>query len=69
MKELGLHLASPAVGRNRLRRTMNHIIKRKDVKVPLSDGAYALADIYNPVLPRFQTRLPAFPTGVPSPIP
>ena len=48
MQELGQKLVSPAYARNYLRRAMNGIVKQTDVKVPMRDGAYVLADIYRP---------------------
>lgn len=48
MEELGSKLVSPAVARNYLRRAMNGIIKETDVKIPMRDGGYVLADIFRP---------------------
>lgn len=48
MAELGVELASAASARNNLRRAMNGIVKECDVRVPLRDGGYVLADIYRP---------------------
>lgn len=48
MEELGSRLVSPATARNYLRRAMNGIVKKTDVKIPTRDGGYVLADIFMP---------------------
>lgn len=46
--QLGTMLCSPACARNHLRRRMNGIIRSSDVKVPMRDGGYVLADVFRP---------------------
>ena len=41
-------LRSPAAARNELRRNIRGIVKMTDVKVPLRDGSYVLADVFRP---------------------
>lgn len=45
---LGVRIVSPAFARNCLRRAMEGIVMRSDVKVPMRDGGYVLADIFMP---------------------
>ncbi len=45
---LGIKLVSPAFARNCLRRAMEGIVMHTDVKIPLRDGGYVLADIFMP---------------------
>lgn len=47
--ELGATLRTGAQARNHLRRTMLGIKKMTDVKIPMRDGAYLLADIFLPI--------------------
>ena len=47
--ELGATLRTAAQARNHLRRTMLGIKKMTDVKIPMRDGAYLLADIFLPI--------------------
>jgi predicted acyl esterase len=47
--DLKLVLRSAAEARNHLRRTLLGIKKQPDVKIPMRDGAYLLADIYLPI--------------------
>lgn len=51
MDDLGSQLRTGAEARNHLRRSLLGIKKMTDVKIPLSDGAYALADIFMPIEP------------------
>lgn len=48
ISKLGTKLCSPANARNHLRRRMNGIIKNSDIKVPMRDGSYVLADVFRP---------------------
>lgn len=48
MEALGSKLVSPYVARNYLRRSMNGIRKKTDVKIPTRDGGYVLADVFMP---------------------
>ncbi len=48
MEALGSKLVSPAVARNYLRRAMNGIVKKTNIKIPTRDGGYVLADIFMP---------------------
>ncbi len=48
-KELGKTLPSAAVAKNIVRRCGAGIRKERDVKIPVSDGGYVLADIYRPL--------------------
>ncbi len=48
-KELKLTLRSPAQARNHLRRTLYGIRKFTDVRIPMRDGSYLLADIFRPI--------------------
>lgn len=47
--ELNASLRTPAQARNHLRRSMLGIKKLTDVKIPLRNGLYVLADIYQPI--------------------
>ncbi|MBO0731364.1 MAG: CocE/NonD family hydrolase, partial [Acidimicrobiaceae bacterium] len=47
--KLGLTLRPVVVARNHLRRSIAGIRKLSDVKVPLRDDSYLLADVYRPV--------------------
>lgn len=46
--ELKLTLRTSAQARNQLRRSLMHIRRTVDVKIPTRDGSYLLADIYYP---------------------
>lgn len=48
-QELGAGLRSPAEARNHLRRTLYGIRKSSDVRIPMRDGGYVLADSYRPI--------------------
>ncbi|MFH0768196.1 MAG: CocE/NonD family hydrolase, partial [Chloroflexota bacterium] len=48
-KELGVRLRSAAEARNHLRRSILGIRKMTDVKVPMRDGTYLLADVFRPI--------------------
>lgn len=41
-------LYSPAVARNELRRNILGILRFRDVKIPLANGSYVLADVFRP---------------------
>ena len=45
---LGVKIVSPAFARNCLRRAMEGITMHSDIKIPLRDGGYVLADIFMP---------------------
>jgi predicted acyl esterase len=47
--ELKLTLRTPAQARNHLRRTLHGIKKMTDVKIPMGDGSYVLADVFRPI--------------------
>jgi predicted acyl esterase len=47
--ELGMPLPTPSQARNYLRRTAHGIRKLTDVKIPIRDGTYLLADIFMPI--------------------
>ncbi len=44
-------LSDPATTRNELRRNIRGIIKMTDVKIPVRDGSYVVADVFRPALP------------------
>ena len=46
---LGKALAPAAVAKNIVRRTAAGIRKERDVKIPVADGGYVLADVYRPL--------------------
>lgn len=48
-KHLKSVLRTPEQARNHLRRTMYGIKKSSDVKIPMSDGSYLLANIFHPI--------------------
>ncbi len=48
-KAVGKKLAPVALAKNIVRRCANGIRKERDVKIPVSDGGYVLADIYRPL--------------------
>jgi putative CocE/NonD family hydrolase len=48
-EDLNLTLRTPAQARNHLRRTLYGIRETTDVKVPMRDGSYILADIFRPI--------------------
>ena len=48
-RELNLTLRTPAQAKNMLRRTLYGIHKTTDVKVPVRDGSYMLADVFKPI--------------------
>lgn len=47
--KMGKTLASAALAKNTVRRCANGIRKERDVKIPVSDGGYVLADVYRPL--------------------
>ncbi len=48
---LGTKLRTPAEARNNLRQTLWGIQKLTDVKIPMRDGGYVMADIFRPIAP------------------
>ncbi|WP_346698453.1 CocE/NonD family hydrolase [Catenibacillus scindens] len=46
---LGKTLVSAAAAKNIVRRCANGIRKERDVKIPVADGGYVLADVYRPL--------------------
>ncbi|MCP3807825.1 CocE/NonD family hydrolase [Paenibacillus sp. Lou8.1] len=50
-QKLGLRLRSPEQARNHMRRTLHGIRKLTDVKVPMRDDSYILADVFMPLKP------------------
>ncbi len=50
-QHMGKCLPSPAVAKNIVRRCAKGIAKERDVKIPVRDGGYVLADIYRPLKP------------------
>ena len=55
LQTLGAALAAgkltPAEARNELRRALNGIVRETDVRVPVRDGSYLLADVFRPAAP------------------
>ena len=48
-EKLKATLRTPSQARNHLRRTLLGIQKLTDVKIPMRDGAYLMADVFRPI--------------------
>lgn len=47
--ELSKAMPAEAAAKNKVRRLSQGILKEKDVKIPVADGGYVLADVYRPL--------------------